>query len=93
MYVRVVRFTDVNAERMEGLLARIKESTDASRRAHHGLDDAVRRGRGHRCGPATLRNGGGHERGRPSVERDGRLRDPGTRASVDTCELKLELKA
>ena len=26
MYVRVVRFTDVNAERMEGLLARIKES-------------------------------------------------------------------
>ena len=26
MFVRVVRFTDVNAERMEGLLARIKES-------------------------------------------------------------------
>src|SRR5258707_7275701 len=26
MYVRVVRFTNVSAERMEGLLARIKES-------------------------------------------------------------------
>ncbi len=27
MYVRVVRFTDVNAERMEGLLARIEDQT------------------------------------------------------------------
>lgn len=26
MYVRVVRFTDVSAERIEGLLARIEES-------------------------------------------------------------------
>jgi len=26
MYVRTVRFTDVNAEQMEGMLARIKES-------------------------------------------------------------------
>jgi hypothetical protein len=79
MYVRVVRFTDVNAERLDGLLATIRESD--------GPPPGV---------PATgLRILFDEAQGTAVVLQEFATAEdmdtPGTRASVDSCELKLEL--
>jgi hypothetical protein len=94
MYVRVVRFTDVNAEKLEGLLARIKESDGPppgvpSTGLRVLFDEAQ--------GTAVVLQ---HFATAEDMEAGGKVmgamdssETPGTRASVDMCELKLELSA
>ncbi len=94
MFVRVVRFTDVNAERMDALLARIKESDgpppgvpatglkvlfDATRGTAVVLQEF-----------ATAEDMSAGDKAFGAMDASD---TPGTRASVDMCELKLELEA
>jgi hypothetical protein len=92
VYVRVVRFTDVTAERIEGVLARIEESggppPDASPTRLEMSFDAAQ-------GTAVVLQYFGTAE---DMEAGGRVfsdmdasETPGTRASVDMCEVKLEL--
>ena len=92
MYVRVVRFTDVSAERIEGLLAQIEESggppPDVSIARLEMSFDAAQ-------GTAVVLQ---YFETAEDMEAGGRAfgamdasETPGTRASVDTCEVKLEL--
>ena len=94
MYVRVVRFTDVSAERIEGLLARIEESggppEDVSIARLEMSFDAAQ-------GTAVVLQ---YFETAEDMEASGRVfaamdasETPGTRASVDTCEVRLELSA
>jgi hypothetical protein len=94
VYVRVVRFTGVNAERLEELLARIRESGGPP----EGIPmTGVRILFDEDQGTAVVEQyfetaedmGAG---GRAFSAMDP-AETPGTRTSVDMCELKLELKA
>ena len=93
MYVRAVRFTDVSAERMQGLLARIEESDgpppgvpatglkvlfDSAQETAVVLQYFE--------SAEDMKAGGQVFSAMDSSE------TPGTRASVDMCELKLERK-
>jgi len=94
MYVRVVRFTDVDGERMEEMLARIKESDGPPPGVPTtGLEvmfDAAQR-------TAVVlqffETAHDMEAGAKVFEAMDAAETPGTRASVDACEVKLELKA
>jgi len=91
MYVRAVRFTDVSAERLQELLARIEESGGPPPGVPAtGLevlfDDAQ--------GTAVILQ---HFESAEDMEAGGQVfsamdtgETPGTRASVDMCEVKLE---
>ena len=92
VYVRVVRFTDVSAERIEGALSRIKESDGAppgvSSMRLEMLFDASQ-------GTAvvlqyfeTLED---MQAGAQVLSAMDASETPGMRASVDMCEVKLEL--
>jgi hypothetical protein len=94
MYVRVVRFTDVSAQRLEELLARIKESggppPDVPSTGLRILFDEAQ-------GTAVVLQ---YFATAEDAEAGGRVmgamdasETPGHRASVDMCELKLELEA
>jgi hypothetical protein len=94
MYVRVVRFTDVSAERVEGLVARIKES-DAPPPGVPGV--GLKMLHDEEQGTAVVlqyfataedMDAGGRAFGAMDA-----AETPGTRASVDTCEVKLEVEA
>jgi hypothetical protein len=94
MYVRVVRFTDVSAERMEGLLARVKESggpppgvpaTGLTMMFDDAQGTAVVL---QHFATAEDMNAGAQVFSAMDVSET-----PGARASVDMCELKLELEA
>lgn len=92
MYVRVVRFTDVSAERINALVARIEESggppPDApAARLTMMLDEAQ--------GTAVVLQ---YFETAEDMQAGARVfgamdpsETPGTRASVDMCEVKLEL--
>lgn len=94
MYIRVVRFTDVDAGRVEGLLARIKEQDGPppgvnSSKLQFLVDEAQRTA-------VVLQQFATAE----DMEAGGKVlaamdsaETPGTRASVDACELKLDLDA
>ena len=93
MYVRVVRFTDVSAERVEGLLARIKESDGPPPGVPAtGLTMLFDEAQGT---AVVLQHFASAEDISASAQALARWtpRDPGARASVDMCELKLELEA
>ena len=92
MYVRVVRFTDVSADRAEQLLARVKEAggpppgvrmsgTKLLFDEAHGTAISIQE-------YATAEDM--QESGKVFAAMDP-SETPGTRASVDACELKLEL--
>jgi hypothetical protein len=92
MHVRVVRFTDVSAERIEGALSRIKESDGpppgVSSTRLQMLFDASQ-------GTAvvlqyfeTLED---MQAGAQILSAMDASETPGARASVDMCEVKLEL--
>jgi len=94
MYVRVVRFTDVSAERMEGLQARVKESggpppgvpsTGLTILFDEEQSTAVVL---QYFATAEDMNAGAQVFSAMDVSET-----PGARASVDMCELKLELEA
>ena len=91
MYVRVVRFTDVSAEQIQGLLARIEESDGpppgVPATGLKVLFDGAQ-------GTAVVLQ---HFESAEDMETGGQVfsamdssETPGTRASVDMCEMKLE---
>jgi hypothetical protein len=94
MYVRVVRFTDVNAERMEGVLERIKQSggppPDVPAMGITMLFDASQSTAVvlQQFATAEDMNAGAQAFGAMDASET-----PGARASVDMCEVKLELEA
>ena len=91
MYVRAVRFTDVSAERMQELLARIEESDGpppgVPATSLKILFDDVQ-------GPAVVlqhfESAEDMEAGDKAFSAMDSSETPGTRASVDMCEVKLE---
>lgn len=94
MFVRTVRFTDVNAERMEALLARIKESEGpppgVPATGLKVLFDATQ-------GTAIVLQEFATAEDMSAGDKVFSAMDagdtPGTRTSVDMCELKLALDA
>lgn len=94
MYVRVVRFTDVDVERMEGVLASIKESggppPDVPAMGITMLFDESQNTAIvlQRFATAEDMDAGAQAFGAMDASET-----PGARASVDMCELKLELEA
>jgi hypothetical protein len=91
VYVRVVRFTDVTAERVEGLLARIEEEGGPPPGVPvKGLQMLFDESQGTAVvlqlfdSAEDMRTGGEAFAAMDPGE------TPGTRASVDACELKLE---
>ena len=92
MYVRAVRFTDVSAERMQELLARIEESdgpppgvptTGLKILADEAQETAVVL--------QYFESAEDMEAGARAFSEMDPSETPGTRASVDMCEMKLEL--
>ena len=92
MFVRVVRFTDVTADRVAGVVARIKESDGpppgvAASRLQM-MSDAEQ-------GTAVVLQYFDTEDDLEAAARLFEAMDasetPGTRASVDTCEVKLDI--
>jgi hypothetical protein len=91
MYVRAVRFTDVSAERMQELLARIEESggppPDVPATGLTILSDDAQ-------GTAVVLQYFGSAEDMEAGARVFSAMDPsetpGTRASIDMCEVKLE---
>jgi hypothetical protein len=94
MFVRVVRFTDVNAERLEELLARIKESGGPPPGVPStGLTMLFDEAQGTVVVLQYFATAEDMEAGAKVMEAMDASETPGTRTSVDTCEQKLELKA
>ena len=92
MYVRVVRFTDVSPDRIEGVLARIKEAEGpppgvSSTRLQMLFDREQ--------GTAVVLQHFDTAEDMVAAARAFDAMDasetPGTRASVDTCEVKLDI--
>jgi hypothetical protein len=94
MHVRVVRFTDVSAERIEGLLARVKESDGPPPGVPSTglkiLHDGEQRTAVVLQYFATAED---MEAGAQAFSAMDPADTPGTRASVDMCEVKLEVEA
>jgi len=94
VYVRVVRFTGVNSERMEELLARIKESDGPPLGVPTtGIRMLVDEDQGTAVVERYFETVEGMEVGGQAFSAMDAAETPGTRASVDMCELKLELQA
>lgn len=94
MFVRVVRFTDVTADRVEAVLARIKESDGpppgiASTRLQM-MSDA---GQGSAVVLQYFETAEDMEAAARIFEAMDATDTPGTRVSVDTCEVALDLAA
>jgi hypothetical protein len=94
MYVRVVRFTDVSTERIEGLLASIKESNGPPPGVPtSGLKMLLDEGQGTAVVLQYFETEADMEAGAAAFSAMDASETPGTRASVDMCEMKLELEA
>ena len=92
MYVRVVRFTDVSAERIEGALSRITESDGAppgvsSMRLEMLFDES----QGTAVALQYFETLEDMQTGAQVLSAMDASETPGVRASVDMCEVKLEL--
>lgn len=91
MYVRAVRFTDVSAERMQGLLARIEESDGPPPGVPAtGLKVLFDSAQGTAMVLQYFESAEDMEAGGKVFSAMDPSETPGTRASVDMCELKLE---
>ena len=94
MYVRVVRFTGVNAERLEELLSRIKESGGPPEGIPTtGLRILVDGDQGTAVVEQYFETAEDMEVGGQAFSAMDAAETPGTRGSVDMCEVKLELQA
>jgi len=94
MNVRVVRFTDVSADRMEQLLARIKESDGPPPGVPStGIKVLFDEAQGTAVVLQHFATADDMEAGAKVMAAMDPSETPGTRASVDACELKLELTA
>jgi hypothetical protein len=94
VYVRVVRFTDVSAERMAGLHARIEESDGPPPGvATTGLKVLYDEAQGTAIVLQYFATAQDMDAGAQAFSAMDAAETPGTRASVDMCEIKLELEA
>jgi hypothetical protein len=94
VYVRVVRFTGVNSERIEELLARIKESDGPPPGIPAtGIRILVDEDQGTAVVEQYFETAEDMKVGGKAFSEMDATETPGTRASVDMCELKLELQA
>jgi hypothetical protein len=91
MQVRVVRFTDVSVERIEGLLARIDESDGPPPGAPAtGLTILFDKTHGTAVVLQYFATAEDMTVGAAAFSAMDTAETPGTRASVDMCEMKLE---
>jgi hypothetical protein len=91
MYVRVVRFTDVTAERIESLLATIEESDGPPPGAPTTeLKMLFDQAQGTAVVLQYFETTEDMDAGAQAFSAMDASETPGTRASVDMCELKLE---
>jgi hypothetical protein len=91
VYVRVVRFTDVSAERIEALLARIEESEGPPPDVPAtGLKVLFDESQGTAVVLQYFETAQDMDAGAQVFSAMDPSDTPGTRASVDMCELKLE---
>jgi hypothetical protein len=91
VYVRVVRFTDVTAERVEGLLARVEESDGPPPGVRaKGLQILVDESQGTAVVLQLFETAEDMRAGGQVFAAMDPAETPGTRASVDMSELKLE---
>ena len=94
MYVRVVRFTDVSAERIEGLLARIDEADGPPPGVPTtGLKILHDSEQGTAIVLQYFPTAEDMDAGGQTFSAMDAAETPGTRASVDMCEIKLEVEA
>jgi hypothetical protein len=93
MNVRVVRFTDVSADRLEGLLARIKETDGPPPGVPStGLRILFDEAQATAVVLQYFATAEDMDAGAKVMGAMDASETPGTRASVDACELKLELE-
>jgi len=91
MYVRVVRFTDVSAERMQELRARVEESDGPPPGVPAtGLKILVDEAQGTAVVLQQFESAEDMEAGDRAFSAMDPSETPGTRASVDMCEVKIE---
>jgi hypothetical protein len=94
MYVRVVRFTDVDPERIQGLLARIEDSDGPPPGVPAtGLTILSDEAQATAVVLQYFATEDDMETGAAAFGAMDAAETPGTRASVDMCELKLERHA
>jgi hypothetical protein len=94
MYVRVVRFTDVSAERMKTLKANIDESEGPPPGVNStALKVLVDESQGTAVVLQYFPTAEDMEAGARVFAAMDASETPGTRASVDMCEVKIELEA
>ena len=94
MYVRAVRFTDVSAERMQQLLARVKEAGGPPPGVPTtGLKVLLDEPQGTAVVLQEFETAEDMDAGAKVFAAMQPSETPGTRASVDACELKLDLQA
>jgi hypothetical protein len=94
MYVRVVRFTEVDAGRLERMLAQIKESDGPPPGVPStGLTVLFDEARGTAVVLQKFATAEDMDAGAKVFSAMDASETPGTRASVDACEQKLELAA
>jgi len=92
VYVRVVRFTDVSAERIEGLLASIEESEGPPPGVPTtGLKMLYDEAQGTAVVLQYFATAEDMDAGAQAFSAMDAAETPGTRASVDMCEIKLEV--
>ncbi len=91
MHVRVVRFTDVKAERIDGLLARIEGEGPPPGLPVVGLKVLFDEGQGTAVVMQYFETAEDLAAGAQAFSAMDASETPGTRASVDMCELKLEV--
>jgi hypothetical protein len=94
VYVRVVRFTGVNAQRVEELLAWIKKSDGPPEEIPTtGIRILLDEDQATAVVEQYFETAEDMEVGGQAFSAMDSAETPGTRASVDMCELKLEMKA
>jgi hypothetical protein len=94
MYVRVVRFTDVSAERVQSLVARIEESDGPPPGVPAtGLKMMFDEDQGTAVVLQYFATAEDMDEGAKAFAAMDPSETPGTRASVDMCEMKVEREA
>lgn len=94
MHVRVVRFTDVSSERLEQMLSRIEQSDGPPEGVPAtGIQVLVDESQGTVVVLQFYDSAEDLETGARVFEAMDPGQTPGTRASVDACELRLERRA
>jgi hypothetical protein len=94
MYVRVVRFTDVTAEHMDSLVARVQESGGPPPGVKStGINVAFDQAQGTAVVTQRYETAADMEEAAKVFDAMDTSDTPGTRVSVDACEVKLDLDA